>query len=141
MLEQILDHIHNYFVKEVFKGEFTISSNAISLPFLQTGQYYYIKGSIFNDGVHQYPNKNLQDEIFTGEIWAMAVPSSLISLSYEINDWVTKYGEIVDNPYSSESFGGYSYTKASGSSSGSNGSSQSWQSVFRSRLNRWRKII
>lgn len=141
MLEQILDHIHNYFIKEVFKGEFVISSNSISLPFLQDEQYFYIKGSIFNDGLHQYPTDTLHDETFVGEIWAMAIPPALISLSYEITDWIAKYGEIVDSPYSSESFGGYSYTKASGSSSENGNSPQSWQSIFRSKLNKWRKII
>lgn len=141
MLEQILDHIHNYFIKEVFKGEFVISSNSISLPFLQDEQYFYIKGSIFNDGLHQYPTDKLHDETFVGEIWAMAIPPALISLSYEITDWIAKYGEIVNSPYSSESFGGYSYTKAFGSSSENGNSPQSWQSVFRSKLNKWRKII
>ena len=47
-----------------------------------------------------------------------------------------KYGEKSLSPYQSESFGGYSYTKASAS----NGDQVDWKTVFRSRLNRWRKI-
>ena len=140
MLEQILDHIHNYFIKEVYKGEFEIVSNSITLPFLQNGQYFYISGSVFNDGVHRYPDSTLINEKFVGEISAMAVPPALISLSNEISDWVVKYGDIVNSPFSSESFGGYSYTKAQGQSDSSNNVSSSWQSAFKSRLNRWRKI-
>ena len=140
MLEQILDHIHNYFIKEVYKGEFEIVSNSITLPFLQYGQYFYISGSVFNDGVHKYPDSTLIDEKFVGEISAMAVPPALVSLSNEISDWVVKYSDIINNPFSSESFGGYSYTKAQGQSDSSGNVSSSWQSAFKSRLNRWRKI-
>ena len=140
MLEQILDHIHNYFIKEVYKGEFEIVSNSITLPFLQNGQYFYISGSVFNDGVHQYPDSTLINEKFVGEISAMAVPPALISLSNEISDWVVKYGDVINNPFSSERFGGSSYTKVQGQSDSSNNVSSSWQSAFKSRLNRWRKI-
>ena len=41
------------------------------------------------------------------------------------------------SPYVSESFGGYSYTKRSGSDSGSVGG---WQEAFKARLSPWRKL-
>lgn len=140
MLEQILDHIHNYFIKEVYKDKFKIKSNMLVLPFLKEDQYFYITGSVFNDGLHQYPSYDLIDEEFEGEIWAMAIPPALISLSNEISDWVEKYGEVMNNPFSSESFGGYSYSKAQGFASAGGGLLSSWQTVFKSRLNKWRKI-
>lgn len=140
MLEQILDHIHNYFVKEVYKGKYEIVSNTINLPFLIPGQYFKIVGSILNDGLYQYPTADLQDESFEGEIWALAIPSAVIKLSEEVESWLDKYGDMTFSPYQSESFGGYSYSKkSSGSADGANDSS-TWQGVFKSRLNHWRKI-
>lgn len=142
MLEQILAYIHNYFVKEVHSGKFAIDSGRLSdVDFLLDGQYFMVVGSVFNDGVHKYPEDVLVDEEFSGEIRAMAVPPAVIALSEEISEWCEKYGSAMNSPYSSESFGGYSYTKAQGSGGSGNGASpSSWQSVFRSRLNQWRKI-
>lgn len=141
MLEQILDHIHNYFVKDVYRGEYEIAANTIDLPFLVDGQYFKIVGSIFNDGLHEYPAFDLHDETFEGEIWALAIPRAIIKLSEEVDDWIEKYGEQAASPYQSESFGGYSYSKKSSGSQSSNRSDAfNWQDVFRSRLNHWRKI-
>ena len=41
-----------------------------------------------------------------------------------------------ESPYTSESFGDYSYTKATGES----GAPLTWRDVFASRLNAWRKL-
>ena len=140
MLEQILDFIHNYFVTEEHKGTFVIENGYVrDIDFLISGQYFKICGSALNDGVYKYPASNLLDEEFSGEIWAMAVPTAVIKISKEISDWMDKYGDVTNSPYSSESFGGYSYTKAQGGRSGGN-SVMSWQSMFASRLNAWRKI-
>ena len=74
----------------------------------------------------------------------MAVPKEVILLATEIELWQAQYGGIDSqnmSPYQSESFGGYSYTKASGNSSDKTGSSvPTWQSVFGARLRRYRKI-
>ena len=143
MLEQVLDYIHNYFVKEVHTGTYAIQDGKIELNFLQENQYFKIVGSVFNDGVHQYNESlELSDEVFEGAVWAMAVPPAVISICDEIDEWQEKYGEIMDNPYSSESFGGYSYSKPTNGGSGKGGSTTpSWRNVFGSRLNQWRKII
>lgn len=107
---------------------------------IKTNQYFRIIGSVFNDGVYKYTDElTLIDETFAGAIWPMAVPKEVIDLSDEIDQWLSTYGSTINSPYQSESFGGYSYTKASGGSGeGSNG--LSWQSVFASKLNMWRKI-
>ena len=102
------------------------------LDFLQDGQYFRILGSVYNDGVYQYPAV-LTDEVFEGQIWAMRVPPAFIALSGEIDEYITKNAE---SPYTSESFGGYSYTKATGES----GAPLTWRDVFASRLNAWRKL-
>lgn len=141
MLEQILDFIHNYFVKEKHYGTFTVSDGALDVDFLQNNQYFKIVGSVHNDGVHQYNSTSITliDETFEGEIWAMAIPRSVIALTSEVEEWLEKYGDAQNSPYSSESFGGYSYTKASGGADSNDGGS-TWQSVFGTRLNNWRKI-
>ena len=152
MLQQVLEHIHNYFVKSSVAGAFTVSGGSISgLDFLKEGQRFLIKGSDLNDGVYTYSTgaildddgivaAGLADEDFDGTVCAMAVPPAVIALSAEISDWVEKYGAVINSPYTSESFGGYSYTRATaGGTDGSTGS-VGWQEVFKSRLNRWRKV-
>lgn len=142
-LTELCQELRNWFVIDKTFGEFTISEGKISLSdFLQEGQYYRIIGSVFNDGVHVYGDSDLKDEKpFEGAVWSMAVPPEVLSLLNDINSWLSKYGEVVSSPYSSESFGGYSYTKAVGNSSGnSNGSGNDYRSMFASRLNKWRKV-
>ncbi len=142
MLEQVLTHLRNWFIVPdgIHPGTFRIEGGGIELPFLMDGQYFRILGSVFNDGLHQYgPGMEmLTDEEFEGAIWVLAVPRSVVELAGEIAEWRDKYGAVMDSPYTSESFGGYSYTKASGAgdSTGSGG----WQSAFRARLNPYRKL-
>lgn len=141
MLQEILDYIHNYFIKEVYRGTFKIESGDLTVDFLQNGQYFKIVGSVFNDGVHKYLDTEdvLTSEEFEGEIWAMAVPKAILDLAVEIKEWVDEYGSVLNSPYQSESFGGYSYSKASGSGKGGN-TQFTWQDKFGSQLNAYRKI-
>lgn len=136
MLDEILAEIRNYFTVSVHSGDFKVIGGKLSpLDFLQNGQYFRIVGSVMNDGVYRYPYSGLTDETFSGEIWALAVPPTLIALAADIEEYEKKAKETV-SPYNSESFGGYSYTKATDS----NGSPLSWEKVFARRLNKWRKI-
>lgn len=140
MLEQVLGHLHNWFQVGIHPGEYEIQDGALTLPFLLDGQYFRIVGSVFNDGLHQYgpEMEPLQDEVFDGSIWALAVPRAVIALAEEIDAWQQKYGRIAASPYTSESFGGYSYTKSGGANE--NGGAGGWQAAFRQRLNQWRKL-
>lgn len=136
MLDEILAEIRNYFIVNVHSGKFeVIGGNLSPLDFLKDGQYFKIHGSIFNDGVYRYPESGLVDETFSGEIWALAVPPTLIALVADIEDYEKKAKENV-SLFASESFGGYSYTKATDN----NGSPLTWKTVFAKKLNRWRKI-
>ena len=136
MLDEILAEIRNYFIVNIHSGKFeVIGGNLSPLGFLKDGQYFKIHGSIFNDGVYRYPESGLVDETFSGEIWALAVPPTLIALVADIEDYEKKAKENV-SPFESESFGGYSYTKATDG----NGSPLTWKTVFAKKLNRWRKI-
>ena len=145
MLTELCQELRNWFDVAHYSGSFTIEDGNISADFLQEGQYFRIMGSIFNDGVHQYPATDLTDEIFTGSVWALAIPKPVVDLDTEITAWRDKY-EATDSaalsPFQSESFGGYSYSKSSGySSNGDGASGVSWQSAYRSRLNMWRKLL
>lgn len=137
MLNEICKELNNWF--EYFRefGKFTISDGVLQDVDLKDGQYYRIIGSIFNDGIYQKGiSTPMQDETFDGAVWYMAVPSDVLALDKEITAWVEAYSSTENSPYQSESFGGYSYSKASGLN-GSNGAT--WRSVFSSRLNKWRK--
>ena len=145
MLEQILMELNNWFrvrddMDGIHHGTYVIENECIALPFLKDGQYFRIIGSVFNDGLHLYGSGTdiLTDEKFDGTIWALAVPKAVVELAGEIIDWQKQYGTVVDSPYTSESFGGYSYTKSSGTveSTGVSG----WQDAFRLKLNPYRKL-
>lgn len=141
MLESVLTHLKNWFVVPcgVHEGMYTIENSTLELSFLQDGQYYRICGSVFNDGLHKYGDTSdmLQDETFTGAVWALAVPKAVVDLAGKIEEWQEKNGEAVASPFTSESFGGYSYTKATDSKTGT---AATWETVFRSQLNPYRKL-
>lgn len=141
MLETVLMHLKNWFVVPggVHEGVFTIENSDMELPFLQDGQYYRICGSVFNDGLHKYGDASdvLQDETFEGTVWALAIPKAVVDIVEKIDEWQTKNGAAVESPYSSESFGGYSYTIATDSKTGNRAT---WETVFRSQLAPYRKL-
>lgn len=152
-LSVVCKYLKNYFNRNLYRydGTVTIQGGRIIDEYfyseIQDGQYYALFGTVFNDGVHKYDasvlDQGLKDEItYHGEILLMAVPQDVIDLAADITAWQAKF-ETVDSanmsPFQSESFGGYSYSKASGG--GNNGASSiSWENAFASRLNMWRKI-
>lgn len=142
MLNELCKELNNWFVQKIYFDDYTIENGTLIVPELKAGQYFRIVGSVFNDGVYEYPATELEDETFNGAVWAMAVPKDVIALSSEIDDWKAKYAGVNSasmSPFQSESFGGYSYTKASGSDGTAAGAS-TWQNAFKSRLNQYRKV-
>ena len=152
MLQEVLEHINNYFLKGPNPGTYVIANGSITpVPALKEGQRFWIVGSDLNDGVYTYhaagltdsddaEAAGLQDETFAGTIGALAVPPAVIALSGEIKEWVDNFSDAVNSPYQSESFNGYSYTlKSGGRNSQGDDSPIGWQSVFKSRLDRWRR--
>ena len=116
MLTEICAELRNWFVVPdgVHVQTYTISGGSIApLDFLQDGQYFRIIGSVFNDGVHQYPVPDLTDEVFNGAVWAMAVPPAVIALAADekdLKDRIKKFAE-KELGYASESYpNGYSYS-------------------------------
>lgn len=141
-ISELCTELNNWFEREVYSGTFEIRDGVLDVDFLLSDQYFRVAGSVFNDGVHKFPDVQLTDETFSGEIWAMAVPPDVISLVSAINDWEEKNATAINSPYSSESFGGYSYslTGQSDNSGSATSTGATWQGKFRTQLNKWRKI-
>lgn len=151
-MTELCQYLHNWFDRKPdggtypkYSGTFTVSGGTIAEMSgkLAEGQYYRVMGSLYSDGVHNYGNEEdiLTDEVFDGVIWSMGVPPEIISLAAEISAWKEKYGAVDSaalSPFTSEAFGGYSYSKTVNGSSGTG--STGWQGAFAARLNPWRKI-
>ena len=153
LIEEICQNIRNYFVDfyrgDVFRGAFSIENDEIvatdgsKTPIITNGMYYRIKGSYLNDGVYLKGTDIPKDETFKGEIWLMHPPASFLSLVEEIAAW-NEINAAVDSanmsPFTSESFGGYSYSKGNGNGQSGSGTAVTWQAQFATRLNAWRKV-
>jgi hypothetical protein len=140
ILTAVCRECRNYFVKEIYHGNFDISDGKITLyPAPLVGQYIRISGSVLNDGVYEVTDglitlDGARDESFSGSVAFLAIPSDFIALAGEIEAF-----QMAQNvgacAVTSESFGGYSYTKATAA----NGAAVSWREVFASRLNAYRR--
>lgn len=136
MLDEILDHLRNYFVTSVKSGTFEIKDGIITPLDLPEGQYFRIVGSGFNDGVYNSA-VDLKAEVFDGEIWALAIPRALLILAEEIKTY-DESEMAKPSPYVSENyFGQYGYTKAA---DGDGSPISDWREIFAKKLHRWRKI-
>lgn len=140
-LDDYCADLKNYFIsdfsKDIHLGEYTIDNYTIELDFLVNGQYFRIVGSKFNDGVYKYDNElTLVDETFQGAIWAMSVPPAFLEAVKEAEEYLTVHP--IGLEYQSESFGGYSYTRASGG----NHSGGFWYlpATISQKLNRYRRL-
>lgn len=137
------DEVNNWFDVDRQFGKFTVADGKlIGVTGLLENQFFRIIGSIFNDGVYQNTDKlELQDEPeFDGAVWLMAVPPRVLDILADMNTWETDNKAVIDSPYQSESFGGYSYSKGGAGSGGDSNGNITWQSHFASALNRYRKI-
>ena len=152
MLTDLCAYLKNWFDEDEFhrklprwEQEFTITDGKIDLSGkILDGQMFRIYGSMLNDGVYIYnEDLTLIDETFTGLIQSMRTEPDFIKLVNDINEWLSKYGTATStamSPFNSESFGGYSYSKAGNGTGGSDGAGASPYSVFGARMARWKKI-
>ena len=147
MLTEICNYLKNWFEDKKYIGIIRISSGVLYYKNAQIniaeGQYFRVIGSLLSDGVYKYGTDTLSDEEFNGAIWLMRVPADVIALATQIAAWMAKYGSVDSvsmSPYNSESFGGYSYSKPSGSNSAESENPNSWQAAFKTQLARYRKL-
>ena len=153
MYSQVCRELNNYFEYDKAFGKYEIINGTLILPqHLNTekgkslhvldDQYIRIVGSVFNDGVYQFPASGLHDEVFDGAIWLLAFPIDFVALVSDIEEWQKVNGAVDSeamSPFTSESFGGYSYSKNVGSD-GSGKGQNTWQGAFKARLNSFRRI-
>lgn len=147
MLEQVLRYINNRFDADAKgkaygsrSGTFAVEDGTLEIDGLIQGQYFWVEGSRLNDGLHLYPDTDMQDETFDGRIVFLAIPKSVLGIVSEIESWNAANAGVVDSPLQSESFGGYTYTRASGGTQGNETPSAAWQLQFGSRLRPYRKL-
>ena len=139
MLEELLRYVNNRFECGSYRASFDTSAG-IDVPGLLEGQYYWVEGSALNDGLHRHPADDLVPEEFDGRVVMLAVPRALSELAAEIEEWQESNAQALASPYQSESFGGYSYSKASGGSQGNETPAAAWQLQFGARLRPFRKL-
>lgn len=130
----VMRHINNYFQVGSISGMIVISGNAI-VPAPES-PWCYVSGSWLHDGVWQVLGGKLQsmpgdlpDEEFDGRVWLLKPPADFLTLCEEISQYDDK------NPvgaYTSEKFGGYSYTRA--------GEVKSWMTAFAEKLWPYRRM-
>lgn len=138
-MAELCRELHNWFSPacNAHAGTYEISDGSLlDVDFLQDGQYFRIVGSVFNDGVYIHPEYGLKDETFDGSIWPMNVPAEVRCLAAEIDESRHNHNGDKTPKFNSESFGGYSYTRATNS----DGLPLTWRDVFRKQLNPWRKL-
>lgn len=148
LLEEVLNHIHNWFVVDSLTfSDVSISDGALpdkvadSIP---SGYFYRIQGSYLNDGLHHMGDGDdmLEDEsVKSMSVSLMSIPKALLNLIPQIDAWIEKYSEVATGPYFSEEFGGYKYQIRGFSSYGVSGSPLAgWRLAFANQLNPWRKM-
>lgn len=141
-MDKILRYLNNYFFRFKEVGEFEIVDNKLTGTKGQylEGQYLLVEGSYLNDGVlevlsvgeNEIGLKKACSEKFKGVVYSLAIPNSLKELAKEIEEWEedNKKTDII-----SESFEGYSYTKAN-----VNGRVATWKDVFKEELKQYRSV-
>lgn len=136
-LTEVMRACNNWFEIASYYCSFEIAEGHIVFPFeiASNYNYYEIQGSALNDGVHSI-NEALASEEFIGTVRLMRIPKEFLFLVNEIETYQEKYNESCTNPFQSESFGGYSYTKATNA----NGGTFTWKDAFKDQLRMWRKL-
>lgn len=136
-----------YYPVTEFEDDYVIADGALSTldDTIKTGQYIAIYGSTLNDGIWKVgadgaiasdlTGVTAQDETFRATIYPLKVPNDFVALSLEITAYRTAAKEA--SPYVSESFLGYSYSKAQKQGGGT----VTWQQQFADRLAPYKRMF
>lgn len=145
LLEDVLSHIHNWFVRD-FSDFTNVQVENGELPteiaeYVDGKSFYRIQGSYNNDGLHEVGGDDLEDEsVERVRVSLLAIPKPLLKIVDDIEEWDKKYSDVAKGPYFSEEFGGYRYQIRGFSSYGVSGSPLTgWRLAFANELNPWRK--
>lgn len=143
ILTAICGELNNWFYSPTERGcvgYFTISNGMLPLTDrirVKEGQCVRIKGSTFNEGIHVYPVYDLQDETFYGAVTPLDIPPEVMRVAVALQESEAESGFASTSPYTSESFGGYSYTRATDSSGVP---LDALRLAVNQRLEKWRKM-
>ncbi len=145
-LAMVMAECRNHFPIACTAGLMRLESGVLRLPeTLPDCRYVYLSGGtqedlweasrtldggllLARDG--QAP----RDEAFCGRVFCLRPPLNFLSLAEEAEAYRNKAPV---GPFLSESFGGYSYTRASGSG----GRPLAWQDALRPQLNAYRRMF
>ena len=142
-IEAVMAECHNFFEDGYADAEFTVTANGTLTPAVGVldNQYVCIRGSTFHDGVWQMVSGKLtrsEDddfpaESFTGRLWYLHPPGAFLDIVESITAFDQKTPV---TGLQSESFGGYTYTRASGSQG-----ALRWQEAYSSMLMPYRRMF
>ena len=126
---------NNYFEVSEYSGTVTINDGVLENIPVSENEYLAISGSRHNDGVTARGLLE-RNESFNGRVWVLHPPKEFLLLCDRISQYDDKNpaGSMV-----SESFGGYSYNRGSGSSV--TGTAAGWQQVFAQELRPYRRMF
>ena len=158
-VSEVLGYLNNYFVDSYLPGttvDFDADASTITFEDgidedeVLADQYIRIEGSKLNDGVFKITEVGTDEITIDGTLideedayqirnerrwnYALAIPSTLLSLITEMQTWETDHPAGGEN-VQSETLGPHSITYASGGAGGTGIFSN-----FASRLKRWRKV-
>lgn len=134
--QDVIETIHANFARDTRYGEFSVTGGSISGAEIPDGAYFWVSGSLFNDGLHLAPATDLVDEEFEGDVSVLAIPKTFIKVVEDMEAWA-KAHPADRGGYTSESFGGYSYSLPTNSQTGQ---AATVYDVFRSKLTKWRRL-
>ena len=140
---RVMKECRNFFETGYVKSDFTITGGVISPAALfPAGSYIAIENSAFYSGVYRVMQGGVLEGIpvdafndrFTGRVWFLRPPAGFLELCRQIGEYIEKAPK---GAYQSESFGDYSYTRASGKSGGV----LTWQEHFGEELAQYRRMV
>lgn len=135
---EVMRELNNYFESGIpAAANYHISADGTITPSDGlTGAYIAISGSNLHDGVFPMSGnavdfgEDIAEETFEGVVYDLHPPKAFIDLCAQIAAFDEKTPV---SAYTSESFGGYSYTR--------NAAADTWQKAFKSRLNVYRRMF
>jgi len=140
-MQQVMDACNNHFVQYFLEGNIEIENGALIDVDVHCCAYVYITGSAQHNGLYRVEQRDdnavlidddAPDETFSGCVYLLAPPRGFINLCADVAAWVEK------NPVGglqSESFGAYSYSRASGAHG-----AVTWQEQHAERLRVYRRM-
>jgi hypothetical protein len=152
----MVEHIRNAFEDSVERDDFVIVDGEIALSDkCMVGEWIAVTGSILNNGIYKVKSVDdeprpkhklgngtdeespVTDEAFTGAVWRLRLPSSLVKLCEDVRSWMESPAGKPTNITSESVVGFYSKTVATSE----NGAPVGWEGTFKSRISdSWREM-